>query len=473
MKRKKIESHIEKQLLVALIMSTEFLSQAQFLIDLSLIDLPYFQRITQWCLEYHAKYGRAPGANIQSIFSDWEERVSGNAAMASEVDSVADLLEGLSNESSSDPMNVPYLIDHLRAYLERKKLQRLQEHLNYALQSGQEDEAKEAILNFHPIEVMAGNGVDPFLDQGVWERTFSLSASEPLISFPGDAGTFLNPGLTRDGLIGIQAPEKRGKTFWCIEFVARALSERRRIAFFQVGDLSEHQVMIRLGMYWAQRPFLPHLCKTYSVPMEIKPPRALDEEPEIETEERKFTHTLTKSACEKACMKLQRGYGLNPKKSYLKVSIHPNSSINVAGISSILDRWELTEGFIPDVIVVDYADILAPEDPRAQPRDQVNSTWKALRKLSQERHALVIAPTQADAASYDINTQSMKNFSEDKRKLAHVTGMLGLNQTEDEKALNIMRLNWIALRESPFHARRCLWVGQCLPIGRAFYCASL
>ena len=133
----------------------------------------------------------------------------------------------------------------------------------------------------------------------------------------------------------------------------------------------------------------------------------------------------------------------------------------------------MVEGFIPDVIVIDYADILAPEDPRQQPRDQVNETWKALRRLSQERHCLVIAPTQANAASYDKWVQGMHNFSEDKRKLAHVTGMLGLNQTEEEKALHVMRLNWIVLRESPFNAQQCLWVGQCLEIGRAFYCATL
>lgn len=473
MKRQKIESYIERQLLVAMIMSTEFLSQASAIMNLDLIDLPYFKRIAKWCLSYHQQYGKAPGKNIQSIFSEWEERTANNPAMISEVDSVADLLEGLSNETPNEPMNVPYLIDHLRSYLERKKLQKLQEQLNYSLQTGQEDEAKEAILNWKPIEVQAGNGFDPLRDTGIWERTFSLSSFEPLISFPGDAGKFLNSGLTRDGLIGIQAPEKRGKTFWCIEFVARALMERRKIAFFQVGDLSEHQVMIRLGMYWAQRPFLKHLCGEYEIPISIVPPKKMDEDPEIETKKRTFPNPLTKSACEKACQKLMRGYGLNLNKSYLKVSIHPNSSINVLGISAILDRWELLEGFIPDVIVVDYADILAPEDPRAQPRDQVNTTWKALRKLSQERHCLVIVPTQADAASYDITTQSMKNFSEDKRKLAHVTGMLGLNQTTEEKTKSIMRLNWIALRESPFNSRNCLWVGQCLPIGRAFYCASL
>jgi replicative DNA helicase len=155
------------------------------------------------------------------------------------------------------------------------------------------------------------------------------------------------------------------------------------------------------------------------------------------------------------------------------VSCHPNSSINVKGIDGVLDRWAAERGFIPDVIVVDYADILAPENDGKDARHQVDETWRSLRRLSQERKALVIAPTQADAASYDADVLSTSNFSEDKRKHAHVTGMLGLNQTFEEKADNIMRLNWILLRESEFDANRCLYIGQQIKLGRAMTCSLL
>jgi len=145
----------------------------------------------------------------------------------------------------------------------------------------------------------------------------------------------------------------------------------------------------------------------------------------------------------------------------------------VRDIESILDGWEKKRGFVPDVIVIDYADILAPEDSKKQIRDQTNETWASLRRLSQCRRCLVIAPTQADAASYDQHTQRMKNFSEDKRKLAHVTGMLGLNQTDSEKGAGLMRLNWIVLRETSFETRRCLYVAQCLSLGRVLCCSRL
>ena len=195
--------------------------------------------------------------------------------------------------------------------------------------------------------------------------------------------------------------------------------------------------------------------------------------PDLEHQIIRAENPIRKGACIRACEAFMRRNGLSLEKPFLRVSVHPNSSINLAGVSSVLDRWELQHDFIPDIIIIDYADILAPEDPKKQTRDQVNDTWKALRRLSQERHCLVLAPTQANAASYGAETQDMGNFSEDKRKLAHVTGMLGLNQTPEEKGMGVMRLNWIALRESSFNVKRCLWVGQSLTLGRAYCCGTL
>ena len=123
-------------------------------------------------------------------------------------------------------------------------------------------------------------------------------------------------------------------------------------------------------------------------------------------------------------------------------------------------------------MIIDYPDILAPEDPRQEKRHQINDTWKALRRLSQVLHCCVIAPTQADADAYKGKTQSMSNFSEDKRKMSHVTGMLGLNQTDEEKMAGVMRLNWIVLREAEFVSSQCLYVAQCPKLCRSFCCAS-
>ena len=137
----------------------------------------------------------------------------------------------------------------------------------------------------------------------------------------------------------------------------------------------------------------------------------------------------------------------------------------------ILDIWERQDGFVPDVIVIDYADLLAPDGGGVQEfRHKQDQVWKSLRALSQERHVLTVTATQADADSYKKDSLSLSNFSEDKRKLAHVTAQYGLNQDPQgkEKRLGILRVNEIVVREGEFSPDNEVTVLQDLAAGRAY-----
>ena len=154
-------------------------------------------------------------------------------------------------------------------------------------------------------------------------------------------------------------------------------------------------------------------------------------------------------------------------KRKFKLSTHPNKSLTVPEIGNILDLWERKDDFVPDVIVVDYADILAP-DTSMEFRHQENDKWMLLRALSQKRHCLVITATQVDAGGYDKDRLTLKNFSEDKRKYAHVTAMYGLNQDRKgrEKEIGILRINEIVIREDAFLSSNEVYVLQNLKRGQ-------
>lgn len=485
MKRQKIDSKVECQILTSLIVSTGFLSSSANVLreHLEVISSDHFRQIAEWCLSYFNQYGKAPGKHIEGIYYSWADKQDKHDEM---VHAIHDFLEHLSGQYEQDvDLNVPYLLDSLADYLSLKKMTQVSNDLEAALSSGDRKAAEGALNGYLAPSLGEGVGINLFHDREAWKRAFQ-NPLEPLIEFEGDAGKFLNVALTRDALIGIQGPEKRGKTSWCVELVMRGLRARRKVALFEVGDLSESQIMMRFGMRLAGRPLRESDCGLIRRPFRIN---RLEEEPEEDEEEEspeggrlrvKMEYKdkdcplpVSRRAVMKACRSFLRNQGLSKKQIYLMTSVHANSSINIQGITGILDRWAHEKNFIPDIIVIDYADILAPEDRKKDARDQVNDTWKALRRLSQERHCLVIAPTQANRGSYTADVQQMHHASEDKRKIAHVTGMLGLNQNEAEKDAQVMRLNWIALRESDYNMRRCLYVGQCLKLGQSITCSML
>ncbi len=467
MKRKKVESKQERRFVTAMIVSTPFLAGASRAMETDLFERGYLRRIVEWCMDYHAKYGEAPEKHVEHIYHSWAEQ---DGTDEEEASALYDFLSELSQDYEAEKdLNVPYLLDSFGKWVSLRKAEQLRDDLEYALAQGDVGATNHAVQSYRSVDLTAQTGFDPLNDGEAWDRAFA-EPLEPLISFPGDAGTFLNRALTRDALVGIQGPEKRGKTFWCLEFAFRALRNRKKVALFETGDLSEGQLLLRLGVRLTACPLWEDQLGAIKVPKEIS---VLGEgDYDVRYEEGVAKRTVDRMLVEKASAKFRRGCGLPDNRPYIMASTHATRTLNVRGIQDVLGTWEDERRFVPDVIIIDYADILAPERG-ADFRHQVNETWMALRQLSQERHCLVIVPTQANKEANTRNTQDTSSVSEDKRKRGHVTGLLGLNQTEEEKESQIMRLNWIDLREAPYLTSKCLTVGQCLPLGRAFCCGTL
>jgi hypothetical protein len=451
-------------------MSDEFLRQVAPVFETPLLSANHFRLIAEWSLDYFRQYSKAPKQHIENMYHGWVEK---HADQRELVSAIHDLLEFMSSEYAREPdLNIPFLIDQMNEFFTLKKLQKVKDELEYSLVHRDVQAAKEALAQDVNAKLGQSQGYDPLHDDVMWERAFSES-QKPLLAFEGDAGKFFTNSLSRDALIGILAPEKRGKSWWCVEFVFMALQNRKRVALFEVGDMSESQIQVRLGSRLSGLPSLDWL-----VGQEVRVPTAFKMmDGGIKT--RYSTETLErlvdKASAQAGVRRFLRRAGIPREEAYARFSVHANGSVCVGDIDSILTQWECKDGFIPDVIVVDYADILAPEPGTLSlsRRDQINMNWMALRRLSQERRALVIVPTQADADSYGAECLNLNNFTEDKRKGSHVTGMIGLNQTDIEKQKGIMRLNWLLLRGQPFSSSKFLYVGQCLELGRAMTCCYM
>jgi replicative DNA helicase len=247
----------------------------------------------------------------------------------------------------------------------------------------------------------------------------------------------------------------------------RAASQRRRTVLFEAGDNTQTQVVRRFCSRISRHPYYP---KKIQIPKAIHVPpkqrRAVDGKSE-QTARVEFKTKIFQQGLEIDKVFESREQfilrKLRSRNSYLRLSCHPNSSLSVESIVSTLHSWQ-TDGWVPDVIVIDYADILDMSQSRLDRRDQIDRTWRHLRRLSQTFHCLVVTATQTDARSYDAKIIRTKHFSEDKRKLAHVTASIGLNANPREEIIGVMRLNWVVRREGASKSLQCIHVAGCRDI---------
>lgn len=454
MKVEKLTGNEERRILIGMVVDPLVCGRISAKWEPELFRSKWANIVGDWCSKFYGQYREAPKGNIQGMFESWASRHKDKDTVALVerfLSGLSEEYEDLAKESNSD-----YIIDLAAKHFTRNKTAKLAEQIQGDLDSGEVEQATKRIASWGAVEIGEGAGVDVMMDEQAIIAAFE-EKREPLINYPGALGTFFKDAFERDSFIAFLAPEKRGKTWWLIDVAFRAMLQRKRVAVFSVGDMSQNQMMRRLMVRASRRPL--KACKVnYPKDITMDGDRAI-----VSTEVKEFDQPLDPKAAWDACRAVMKGK-VKSDKSYFRLSTHPNSSISAKGIESILRSWE-RDGWVADVVVIDYADILMMPDGGDEARNQINATWKQLRSLSQKFHCCLVTATQSDAAGGYEEILGRKNFSEDKRKFAHVTGMLGINQTDDEKRDGVYRLNWIVLREGEFSERHCCHVAGCLAIG--------
>lgn len=413
-----------------------------------LFENRYENLIGGWCVKHFREYETPPGKAIQTIFDQWSEAREDKET----VKLVEKFLVSISDEyeRNGDAPTSDYLVDLAGKYFNKVRVKQLMEEIEADIKENDITKAEERLTKHRRLELGVGSLLHLDDDHEIWINAFDEEQERPLIEYPGALGNFLGSEFARDSFIAFMGSAKRGKTWWLIDLAYRAVRQRKKVMYFEAGDLSESQLIQRLGQRALRRP---RKTKIVKMPTDY---RSSDDPPEIE--ERQLPK-VTPSECFKAWQKVHQG-----SKNRLKVSCHPNGSLRVVDIANLLHD-HAQQGWIADVVVIDYADILAKPLGVVDNREATNENWKHMRRISQELHCLVVTATQADASSYEAGLLRRKNFSDDRRKHDHVTAMIGINATDDEKSHGVYRLNFLDRRNDAYNESHQVYVAGCLDIG--------
>ena len=131
----------------------------------------------------------------------------------------------------------------------------------------------------------------------------------------------------------------------------------------------------------------------------------------------------------------------------LFIKEYPTRTLTPSMIRSHLSILK-SYGFVPDVLVVDYADILKPERRLGEVRHEVAGIYEDLRKLAGQFNCVVWTASQAGRVAVEKSTPELQDFSEAFEKAAIVDAAIGFGQTPEEKRDGLCRLFFAGLRGS-------------------------
>ena len=482
----KIDGTADRRFLTAMVVSTTYLRDVREMYAPELLSAGYARTVAGWCLKHFARYGSAPGKHVEDIFRG---EIKSKRLPKDQVELIQSFLVGISSEyvkaGGEAGLNIPFLLDETLRWFKSRDLQVLRDELDAAIERGDDPtEVEDLIRQRRRIEKVQAGGFEPYKDEARIAAMFEAPA-EPLFHMPGAAGALLDHAFTREQLIGVEAPEKSGKTFLLTDIEQHAGMGRCNVARFEFGDLTESQLMRRSYAALTGKPTNRRwtndkvvcvgdcwFCQTGQCTVKGGPRQApirndgdmsVPIAPEGYTPcphiERCHTahHTITRALrrheqvmqredVEKIRETMLRRLG----NSRLMVHTAPSKTMTIADVEEQLERWKVTLGFVPDVIVGDYADIMAQEPHTSNERESQNLRWAGWRRISQIWHCLCVVATQANADARGKENLGRHSWSEDKRKDAHMTGKLAIHRTIQEEELGLSRIGWTLGREEEF-----------------------
>lgn len=401
---------------------------------------PVNQKIAQTSIEYIQKYGSCPGIyQLEYLLeADLQRGESGKL--------LGKTIHDLSTKVSQ--VQPQFIFQELDRFLEARKYTTNLMGALELFQEGKNEEAKSLIYKTQSNFQDGSTGLwmrDPgqalsFLDRNQ-DEDFFTSGVEILdqMGFRPERKTF----------VFIIAAAKKGKSWFLINVGRGGLQHHKKVLHITL-EISEEKT--------ARRYIQSIFALTKSEAEQIKVPF--------------FTHDENSLTIQ--FKELQREGIFNKRKEIqtkLKqwcscpdwiIKEFPTASLSTEQLELYLDSLEKQKGFKPDLVIIDYADLMQID--ASSLRIDTGRLYRELRGIAVRRNFALVSASQGNRESEDAKVVRSTNVAEDWSKIGTADGVLTYSQTEDEYKLRLARLFVAATREE--QGRYMVLITQAYPIGQ-------
>jgi replicative DNA helicase len=380
-------------------------------------DGPY-KRAAAQAVRYWGEFNEPPGEHTLDFFTGLERDDKSRAAEYRRL--YASLLE------TRGTINAKYVMGQVASFLREQRLRRGIVEAVDQLEQGKPGDAEQTIRKslegaidvFHPGLLFHEVRVADLTA----EQHDALPTGIPMLDerqlgpTPGELSLFI-------------APPNAGKSWWLIHLGKYALAAHKRVVHVTL-EMDERRV--------AQR-YLQAFCAVSKRQEDIFNATFQENELgqllEIRRKKIKGVKSFADDGIE---AKLNRQLKKFSRRSPLVIRQFPTGLLTMQGLRAYLDSLEAQQKIVPDLLLVDYADLMSTgtKDYRLE----LMAIYKELRGLAVERNIAVATASQTNRESAGKKTITGRGVAEDWSKIATCDTILTYNQTEAEMRLGTARL---------------------------------
>jgi hypothetical protein len=526
-RQKPPDSRIERQIITYMIVSTKYLQQVSLFYNSNCLSLKFTKQIAEWCIEFYHVYKEAPGKTIESIFRSRTQTNFPDDLKTDIQDFLVDISEEYSGDEKQNKLkekniNIQYLLEETEKHFRLVSGDYLRVEISKCLVSGDTDRLEILCKNYRRPVRVESTGIDLIRDKQNLIDTFAEDSRETLIDLGGEVGKRLG-ALKRDYLLTFVGNAGIGKSWWLQQVRMIAILEGLNVAEFSF-EVNKAQSTTRTyqwltGLPTSPDPFyLPqwdcyknqiNSCNKKERTNSVKICRDLSRI--LAEHEAKLTRRNTKekiifdprlySKDYRPCIycmdhknydvklnfdpcafftiknrkQLDLEQAIKKQKKIIKLynsymgkykfECWPALQKSVSDIDTYLKVLEEYDGFIPDVIITDYATKMNPSRIYKEFRHNLSNIFVEHKALALTRHCLVATAHQGNEVRTNKNLKR-GSLQESLAPLNESDKLVLINQLEEERNSGMCRLTIGKNRDMKPSDEKDIFVLQCLDIGR-------
>jgi replicative DNA helicase len=382
----------QEKLCQALLVDGKFAEQMMEVVDISYFEVNYLKFLAERYFAYSKKYKVFPTLQLLVTIIRDDLKVGTDIILR---DQIIDYLQRM--KSNPDPGDLQYIKDRSLEFCRKQALKKALENAVDQMQANKYESIVETIKRAVQVGTAPSVGHDFFNEMDA--RFTKLKRDTIPTRIPElDKKEILNGGSGKGELLCVVGASGSGKSHWLTMIGANALREGKNVLHYTF-ELSETAVGIRYDS---------NLC-------DIDSNEVMDRKEDV------------------------KKYYEDNRLGRLFIKEYPTNTASIYTIRSHIERLDL-KGFKPDIIIIDYADIMRSTRQFDSLRHELKLVYEELRGLAMDLQVPIWTASQSNKEGANAEVIDMTNMSEAYGKAMICDLIVSVSRRPHEKASGWGRL---------------------------------
>jgi hypothetical protein len=388
--------NFQENLVQLMLVDRTFCDQLKEVMDIQFLELKYLQTFVQRIFEYKDKYKVHPSYEtmISIIRNSLEDE---NEALQKQV------RDYFARIHTKEIDGAEYIKDTSLDFCKKQKLKEAMLKSVKLLQTASFDEISKAINDALKLGMSNDIGYDFLVD---FEKRFELKSRNPVTTGWDEMDQLCKGGLGRGELGVVVAPTGAGKSMVLVHLGTEALKHGKTVIHYTL-ELSDTVVASRYDSCYTQ--FAIHELPKY---------------------------------------KDQIFEMIKDMPGKLIVKEYPTKAATTNSIRLHIEKLKMRD-INPDLIIVDYGDLLRPISNQKEKRTELETIYEELRGIAAETNCPVWTASQTNRSGLNAEVITMESISEAFNKCFVADLIFSVSRTIEDKTVNGGRIFIAKNRNGP------------------------